>query len=103
MESATFQKSLFGCCGCIEWHPANKPNVSGIAHALVRRGEHEAELLLAGSPQEVHCNPTLLQTGPHTAPVSRLDEVKAARQLVPGDPAPGSRRAGDDGRGAPDG
>jgi glycine dehydrogenase subunit 2 len=31
---------------------------------------------------EAHENPDLLKSAPHTAPVSRLDEVRAARQLV---------------------
>ena len=32
--------------------------------------------------QEAHTQPELLQTAPHTAPVSRLDEVGAAKQMV---------------------
>ncbi len=32
--------------------------------------------------QEAHDNPDLLKTAPHTLPVSRLDEVKAAKELV---------------------
>jgi glycine dehydrogenase subunit 2 len=32
--------------------------------------------------EEAHHNPVLLQTAPHTTPVGRLDEVKAARQLI---------------------
>jgi glycine dehydrogenase subunit 2 len=31
---------------------------------------------------EAHENPDLLRSAPHTAPVSRLDEVRAAKQLV---------------------
>ncbi|MBI5670097.1 MAG: aminomethyl-transferring glycine dehydrogenase subunit GcvPB [Chloroflexi bacterium] len=31
---------------------------------------------------EAHDNPDLLKTAPHTTPVSRLDEVRAAKQLV---------------------
>ncbi|MEZ4671683.1 MAG: hypothetical protein R3E39_27580 [Anaerolineae bacterium] len=31
---------------------------------------------------EAHENPELLTGAPHTAPVSRLDEVRAAKQLV---------------------
>jgi glycine cleavage system P protein (glycine dehydrogenase) subunit 2 len=32
--------------------------------------------------KEAVSDPALLQTAPHTAPVKRLDEVKAARDLV---------------------
>jgi glycine dehydrogenase subunit 2 len=32
--------------------------------------------------EEAHTNPSLLQEAPHNTPVSRLDEVKAARDLV---------------------
>jgi len=32
--------------------------------------------------EEARTNPELLHGAPHTAPVSRLDEVKAARELV---------------------
>lgn len=32
--------------------------------------------------EEAHTNPELLQTAPHNAPVKRLDELKAAKELV---------------------
>ncbi len=32
--------------------------------------------------EEAHTQPELLQTAPHTAPIARLDEVSAAKQLV---------------------
>jgi glycine dehydrogenase subunit 2 len=32
--------------------------------------------------EEAHTDPDLLRSAPHTAPVSRLDEVRAAKQLV---------------------
>jgi glycine dehydrogenase subunit 2 len=32
--------------------------------------------------EEAHENPDLLLSAPHTTPVSRLDEVRAAKQLV---------------------
>ncbi len=32
--------------------------------------------------QEAHANPELLKSAPHTTPVGRLDEVKAAKELV---------------------
>jgi glycine dehydrogenase subunit 2 len=31
---------------------------------------------------EAHQNPTLLKEAPHNTPVGRLDEVKAAKELV---------------------
>ncbi len=37
---------------------------------------------MARIAQEAHTNPELVRTAPHTAPVSRLDEVKAARKPV---------------------
>jgi glycine dehydrogenase subunit 2 len=42
--------------------------------------------------EEAASDPALLQTAPHTAPVKRLDEVKAARDLVLFDQAAGPRR-----------
>jgi glycine dehydrogenase subunit 2 len=32
--------------------------------------------------QEAHTNPDLLKTAPHISPVGRLDEVKAAKDLI---------------------
>lgn len=32
--------------------------------------------------QEAHENPELLKSAPHNTPVGRLDEVKAAKELV---------------------
>jgi glycine dehydrogenase subunit 2 len=32
--------------------------------------------------EEAHTDPELLRSAPHIAPVSRLDEVRAAKQLV---------------------
>jgi hypothetical protein len=49
MESATFRKWLSDR-GCrIERLPTTKAKKEGITHVLVRRGEREAELPLAGS------------------------------------------------------
>ena len=32
--------------------------------------------------EEAHTNPELLKEAPHTTPIGRLDEVKAAKELV---------------------
>lgn len=48
----------------------NKETLDQFAEALLRIAD------------EAHTQPELLQTAPHTAPVSRLDEVGAAKQLV---------------------
>jgi glycine dehydrogenase subunit 2 len=42
-------------------------------------GFAEALLQIAG---EAHANPDVLQAAPHTAPLGRLDEVRAAKELV---------------------
>jgi glycine dehydrogenase subunit 2 len=42
---------------------------------------------------EARDNPDLVRTAPHNMPVGRLDEVKAARELVLSDPAAPSLRA----------
>ena len=49
MENATFRKWLLDR-GCrIERQPPGKAKKAGISHVLVRRGELEAQLPLAGS------------------------------------------------------
>ena len=46
-------------------------------------GIHEATLRRqAQIAEEARTQPDLLHEAPHTAPVKRLDEVKAARQLI---------------------
>jgi glycine dehydrogenase subunit 2 len=47
----------------------SKQELDGFADALV-------EIL-----EEAHCDPELVKSAPHTTPVTRLDEVKAAREL----------------------
>lgn len=48
----------------------DKPTLDAFADALLKIAE------------EAHTNPELLKEAPHNTPVSRLDEVKAARDLV---------------------
>jgi len=62
--------------------------------------------------KEAHADPALVRAAPHRTPVRRLDEVKAARELVLSDrtapslpgtagvsPAPSARKSGRDARG----
>ena len=48
----------------------SKETLDAFADALLRIAE------------EAHTSPNLLQEAPHNTPISRVDEVKAARDLV---------------------
>ena len=48
----------------------NKESLDYFADAMLRIAE------------EAHSNPELLKSAPHTTPIKRLDEVKAAKELV---------------------
>ena len=48
----------------------SKQSLDALADALIKIAE------------EAHTDPDLLKTAPHTTPIGRLDEVKAARDLV---------------------
>ena len=43
--------------------------------------DHFADAMLKIA-EEAHSNPDLLKSAPHTTPIKRLDEVKAAKELV---------------------